>query len=66
MSSPVMALAADPFPRSRAETADPVDYPDMPGKLANALKDGRVAGAACGIGIAIAANRYTWIRPSCA
>jgi ribose 5-phosphate isomerase B len=48
------------------ETADPVDYPDMAGKLAGALKDGRaqqgllVCGS--GIGIAIAANRYPWIR----
>ena len=48
------------------ETADPVDYPDMAGKLAAALKDGRaqqgllVCGT--GIGIAIAANRYPWIR----
>ena len=43
------------------ETADPVDCPDMAGKLATALKDGRaqqrllVCGT--GIGIAIAANR---------
>jgi ribose 5-phosphate isomerase B len=48
------------------QTADPVDYPDMAGKLAGALKDGRarqgllVCGT--GIGIAIAANRYPWIR----
>jgi ribose 5-phosphate isomerase B len=48
------------------ETADPVDYPDMAEKLAGALKDGRtqqgllVCGT--GIGIAIAANRYPWIR----
>ena len=48
------------------ETADPVDYPDMAGKLAAALKDGRaqqgllVCGT--GIGIAIAANRYPWVR----
>jgi ribose 5-phosphate isomerase B len=48
------------------ETADPVDYPDMAAKLAVALKDGRaqfglmVCGS--GIGIAIAANRYPWIR----
>jgi ribose 5-phosphate isomerase B len=48
------------------ETADPVDYPDMAGKLAGALKDGRaqhgllVCGT--GIGIAIAANRYPWVR----
>jgi ribose 5-phosphate isomerase B len=44
------------------ETADPVDYPDM----AAALKEGRaqrglmVCGS--GIGIAIAANRYPWLR----
>jgi ribose 5-phosphate isomerase B len=48
------------------ETAAPVDYPDMAGKLAAALNDGRaqqgllVCGT--GIGIAIAANRYPWIR----
>jgi ribose 5-phosphate isomerase B len=48
------------------ETADPVDYPDMAGELATALKDGRaeqgllVCGT--GIGIAIAANRFPWIR----
>jgi ribose 5-phosphate isomerase B len=48
------------------ETTDPVDYPDMAGKLAAALKDGRaqqgllVCGT--GIGIAIAANRYPWVR----
>jgi ribose 5-phosphate isomerase B len=48
------------------ETADPVDYPDMAGKLAVALKEGRaqqgllVCGT--GIGIAIAANRYPWVR----
>jgi ribose 5-phosphate isomerase B len=47
-------------------TADPVDYPDMAAKLAAALKEGRaqrglmVCGS--GIGIAIAANRYPWIR----
>jgi ribose 5-phosphate isomerase B len=55
-----------PFLDLGPETADPVDYPDMAGKLANALKDGRaqqgllVCGT--GIGIAIAANRYPWIR----
>ena len=49
-----------------SETADRIDYPDMAGKLAAALKDGRaqqgllVCGT--GIGIAIAANRYPWIR----
>jgi ribose 5-phosphate isomerase B len=48
------------------ETADPVDYPDMAAKLAAALKEGRtqrgpmVCGS--GIGIAIAANRYPWLR----
>ena len=48
------------------ETAHPVDYPDMAGKLAAALRDGRaqqgllVCGT--GIGIAIAANRYAWVR----
>ena len=48
------------------ETADPVDYPDMAGKLAAALKDGRVQQGllvcGTGIGIAIAANRYPWVR----
>jgi ribose 5-phosphate isomerase B len=49
------------------ETADPVDYPDIAGKLAAALKDGRaqqgllVCGT--GIGIAIAANRYPGSGP---
>jgi ribose 5-phosphate isomerase B len=48
------------------ETADPVDYPDMAEKLAAALIHGRaqqgllVCGT--GIGIAIGANRYPWIR----
>jgi ribose 5-phosphate isomerase B len=48
------------------ETTDPVNYPDMAGKLAAALKDVRaqqgllVCGT--GIGIAIAANRYPWVR----
>jgi ribose 5-phosphate isomerase B len=47
-------------------TADPVDYPDMAGKLAAELRDGRaqqgllVCGT--GIGIAIAANRFPWVR----
>jgi ribose 5-phosphate isomerase B len=47
-------------------TADPVDYPDMAGKLAVALRDGRaqqgllVCGT--GIGIATAANRFPWVR----
>jgi ribose 5-phosphate isomerase B len=44
------------------ETTDPVDYPDMAGKLAAALKDGRAQQGllvcGIGIGIAIAANRY--------
>lgn len=48
------------------ETADPVDYPDMAGRLAAALKDDRaqrgVMVCGSGIGIAIAANRYPWIR----
>jgi ribose 5-phosphate isomerase B len=49
-----------------SETAAAIDYPDMAGKLAAALEDGRaeqgllVCGT--GIGIAIAANRYPWIR----
>jgi ribose 5-phosphate isomerase B len=48
------------------ETPDPVDYPDMAARLAAALKEGRaqVGVMACGsgIGIAIAANRYPWVR----
>jgi ribose 5-phosphate isomerase B len=48
------------------ETADSVDYPDMAGKLAAALKDGRAQQGllvcSTGIGIAIAANRYPWVR----
>ena len=48
------------------ETADPVDYPDMAEKLAAALKEGRaqfgVMTCGSGIGIAMAANRYPWIR----
>lgn len=48
------------------ETADPVDYPDMAGRLAAAMKDGRagfgVMACGSGIGIAMAANRYPWIR----
>jgi ribose 5-phosphate isomerase B len=48
------------------DTDDPVDYPDMAGKLAAALGEDRaqqgllVCGT--GIGIAIAANRFPWIR----
>ena len=48
------------------ETADPVDYPDMADKMAAALKEERaqfgVMACGSGIGIAIAANRYPWIR----
>ena len=48
------------------ETTDPVDYPDMAGRLAAAIKDGRaqfgVMACGSGIGIAMAANRYPWIR----
>lgn len=48
------------------ETADPVDYPDVAAKLAAALKEGRaqfgVMACGSGIGIAIAANRYPWLR----
>ena len=48
------------------QTADPVDYPDMAAKLAAALKDGPaqfgVMTCGSGIGIAIAANRYPWLR----
>lgn len=55
-----------PFVDLGPETADPVDYPDMAERLVAALKEGRaqqgllVCGT--GIGIAIAANRYSWIR----
>jgi ribose 5-phosphate isomerase B len=48
------------------DTAEPVDYPDMADRLAAALKDGRaqvgVMTCGSGIGIAIAANRYPWVR----
>jgi ribose 5-phosphate isomerase B len=48
------------------ETPDPVDYPDMADKLAIELKEGRaqlgVMTCGSGIGIAIAANRYPWVR----
>ena len=50
------------------ETPDPVDYPDMAGKLATALKDGRAQQGllVCGTGVAIAVNRYPWSGPPCA
>ena len=55
-----------PFLDLGPETADPVDYPDMAAELAAALQDGRaqqgVLVCGTGIGIAIAANRYPWIR----
>ena len=48
------------------DTPDPVDYPDMAARLAAALKQGRarfgVMACGSGIGIAIAANRYPWLR----
>jgi ribose 5-phosphate isomerase B len=48
------------------QTADAVDYPDVAAKLAGALKEGRaqfgVMACGSGIGIAIAANRYPWLR----
>ena len=48
------------------ETADPVDYPDVAANLAGALKEGRaqfgVMACGSGIGIAMAANRYPWLR----
>jgi ribose 5-phosphate isomerase B len=48
------------------DTADPVDYPDMAAKLAAALKEQRaqfgVTTCGSGSGIAIAANRYPWLR----
>jgi ribose 5-phosphate isomerase B len=48
------------------ETADPVDYPDMAKRLAVAIEQGRaqfgVMACGSGIGIAIAANRYPWLR----
>ena len=48
------------------ETADPVDYPDVAARLADALKEGRaqfgVMACGSGIGIAMAANRYPWVR----
>jgi ribose 5-phosphate isomerase B len=69
MTSFVIALAATPatFPLLDLgpETAEPVDYPDIAGKLAAALKDRRAQQGllVCGTGIdiAIAANRYPWI-----
>ena len=46
--------------------SDPVDYPDMAGRLALAIRDGQaqrgVVICGSGIGISIAANRYPWIR----
>ena len=48
------------------DSADSVDYPDMAGRLATALRDGRaergVMVCGTGIGIAIAANRRPWVR----
>jgi len=48
------------------ETADPVDYPDMAKRLTVAIEQGRaqfgVMACGSGIGIAIAANRYPWLR----
>lgn len=48
------------------QTAEPVDYPDMAARLAAAIKEGRaefgVMTCGSGSGIAIAANRYPWIR----
>jgi ribose 5-phosphate isomerase B len=45
---------------------DPVDYPDMAVKLAEALKENRaqrgVLTCGTGIGISIAANRFPWVR----
>ncbi len=47
-------------------SADSVDYPDFAAKLASAIKDGRagrgVLICGTGIGISIAANRYSHIR----
>jgi ribose 5-phosphate isomerase B len=46
--------------------ADSVDYPDFAYKMAEALRDGRatrgVLVCGTGIGIAIAANRFPWVR----
>jgi ribose 5-phosphate isomerase B len=48
--------------------AESVDYPDYAGKLADAVKADGTEGIAgvlicgSGIGISIAANRFTWIR----
>jgi ribose 5-phosphate isomerase B len=48
------------------ETPEPVDYPDMAERLAEALKEGRaergVIVCGTGIGVSIAINRYRWIR----
>jgi ribose 5-phosphate isomerase B len=46
------------------DSDDPVEYPDMAGKLAVALGENRAQQGllVCGTGIAIAANRFPWIR----
>lgn len=48
------------------QSGDSVDYPDYAGKLAAALQDKPAARGilicGSGIGISIAANRYSWIR----
>lgn len=48
------------------DTADPVDYPDKAAELAAALKEERaqlgIMSCGSGTGVAIAANRYPWVR----
>jgi ribose 5-phosphate isomerase B len=48
------------------DSADPVDYPDMAGRLAIAIKERRAARGVMvcgtGLGISMAANRFSWIR----
>jgi ribose 5-phosphate isomerase B len=48
------------------DTPDPVDYPDMAARLAAVLKEDRAQfgfmTCGSGVGMAIAANRYPWVR----
>lgn len=47
-------------------STEPVDYPDMADRLAQALKEGRaergVIVCGSGLGVSMAVNRYRWIR----
>ncbi len=46
--------------------ADPVDYPDVADRLAEALKEGRagrgVIVCGSGLGVSMAVNRHRWVR----